>query len=173
MKNQFQLFKFLSICIVVFFSGIILATAKDILWEKSYGGKHANYLFDVVPTPDYGFLLAGSSLSKKTVNKTEDNRGDLDFWVWKMNEKGELDWQKGFVGSGKDILKRVIETPYGGYLLAGISRTLLTADGGVKASGYKSSGKGGVDFWVVKLKDKQKPKVDKKPIEAIPNPAID
>jgi hypothetical protein len=30
--------------------------AQDILWEKSYGGKHADYLFDVVPTPDYGFI---------------------------------------------------------------------------------------------------------------------
>jgi len=45
--------------------------SQDILWEKSYGGKQADYLFDVISTPDYGFILAGSSLSKKTGNKTE------------------------------------------------------------------------------------------------------
>ncbi|MEZ0007298.1 hypothetical protein ABH942_002677, partial [Flavobacterium sp. 28YEA47A] len=66
--------------------------AQDILWEKSYGGKHSEYLFDAQPTPDYGFILAGSSLSQKTGNKTEEAAGDLDYWVWKMDEKGELDW---------------------------------------------------------------------------------
>jgi len=88
----------LSFCAVFLCSA--LTFAQDILWEKSYGGKHADYLFDVIPTPDYGFILAGSSLSKKTGNKTDDNRGDLDYWVWKMDEKGDLDWQKSMGGSG-------------------------------------------------------------------------
>jgi hypothetical protein len=54
---------------------------QDILWEKSYGGKHAEYLFDAQPTADYGFILAGSSLSNKSGNTTESNNGDLDYWV--------------------------------------------------------------------------------------------
>ena len=95
--------------------------SQDILWEKSYGGKHAEYLFDVIPTPDYGFILAGSSLSKKTGNKTEDNRGDLDYWVWKMDEKGTPEWQKSFGGSGVDILYSVRITNDGGFILAGTS----------------------------------------------------
>ncbi len=41
------------------------ASAQDILWEKSYGGKHAEYLMDAQPTADFGFILAGSSLSVK------------------------------------------------------------------------------------------------------------
>ena len=100
------------------FLTITPAIAQDIQWEKSYGGKHADYLFDVIPTPDYGFILAGSSLSKKTGNKTEDNRGDLDYWVWKMDEKGDLDWQKTFGGSGQDKLRCVLLTNDGGFLLA-------------------------------------------------------
>ena len=43
--------------------------SQDILWEKSLGGKHDEYLFDVIPTPDYGFILAGSSISNKNGNK--------------------------------------------------------------------------------------------------------
>lgn len=57
----------------------LLMHAQDILWEKSYGGKHADYLFDAQPTADYGFILAGSSLSGKTGNKTDTNHGDLDY----------------------------------------------------------------------------------------------
>ena len=70
--------------------------AQNVLWEKSYGGKHAEILSDAIPTPDYGFILAGSSISSKNGNKKTDNKGDLDYWVWKMDEKGDLDWQKSF-----------------------------------------------------------------------------
>lgn len=48
--------------------------SQDILWERSYGGKHAEFLYDAIPTPDYGFLLAGSSISNKNGNKTEANK---------------------------------------------------------------------------------------------------
>ena len=53
--------------------------SQDILWEKSYGGKQADYLMDAIPTPDYGFILAGSSLSDKSGNKSENGMGDLDY----------------------------------------------------------------------------------------------
>lgn len=121
--------------------------SQDILWEKSYGGKHAEYLFDAIPTPDYGFILAGSSLSKKTGNKTEDNRGDLDYWVWKMDEHGELDWQKSFGGAGQDMLYSVILTNDGGYLLAGSSESNEGLD-------KKETCRGNSDFWIVKLNAK-------------------
>ena len=68
--------------------------AQDILWERSYGGKHAEYLYDAIPTADYGFILAGSSISNKNGNKSEANKGDLDYWIWKMDEKGTPEWQK-------------------------------------------------------------------------------
>ena len=72
----------LCLCSVQLFS-------QDILWEKSIGGKHADYLFDAVPTADYGFLLAGSSLSSKTGKKTDANQGNMDYWLWKMDEYGK------------------------------------------------------------------------------------
>lgn len=121
--------------------------SQNILWEKSYGGKHADYLFDVIPTPDYGFILAGSSLSKKTGNKSEDNRGDLDYWVWKMDEKGELDWQKSFGGSGQDMLQSVLLTGDGGFLLAGTSESEEGLD-------KKDKARGETDFWIIKLNAK-------------------
>jgi hypothetical protein len=69
----------------------------------------------------------------------------------------------------------VVETRDGGYLMAGTSKASPSPSngGGPKASGDRASGIGSNDFWVVKLKDKQKPKEDKLPVEAIPNPAMD
>ena len=138
--SRFLVFTFL-------FCSYSKSAAQDILWEKSYGGKHAEYLFDVIPTPDYGFILAGSSLSKKTGNKTENNRGDLDYWVWKMDEKGEPDWQKSFGGSGQDLLRSVILTNDGGFLLAGSSQSEEGLD-------KKGKNRGDSDFWIIKLNAK-------------------
>lgn len=118
--------------------------SQDIIWEKSYGGIHADYLFDAQPTADYGFILAGSSVSDKTGNKTDDNHGDLDYWIWKMNEKGELDWQKSLGGNGFDLLHSVKNTNDGGFILAGTSSS---------GNGFqkKEECKGITDFWVIKL----------------------
>ncbi|QQT46074.1 T9SS type A sorting domain-containing protein [Sphingobacterium multivorum] len=121
--------------------------AQDILWEKSYGGKHSDYLFDAQPTPDYGFILAGSSLSKKTGNKTDDGNGDLDYFLWKMDEKGELDWQKSIGGSGADLLQSVRLTRDGGFILAGTSDS-------PKGEHKKDEGFGKEDFWIIKLNAK-------------------
>src|SRR5690606_12120338 len=57
---------------------------------------------------------------------------------------------------GEEVLKKAVETRDGGYLMAGTSK-----------------GKVSSDFWVVKLKDKNKPKENKKSVEAIQNPAVD
>ena len=100
-------------------------------------------------------------------------KGTDDYVAIKINDKGEELWRKSVGSDGQDILKKVIETRDGGYLMAGTSKSPLTPEGGIKASGDKSSGIGSNDFWVVKLKDKNKPKEPKKPVEAIPNPATD
>ncbi|OXB07250.1 hypothetical protein B0A81_12340 [Flavobacterium plurextorum] len=121
-----------------------LIYSQDILWEKSYGGIHADYLFDAQPTADYGFILAGSSLSSKTGNKTENNHGDLDYWIWKMNEKGELDWQKSIGGNGFDMLQSIKGTRDGGFILGGTSSSGNSFE-------KKEDCKGLTDFWVIKL----------------------
>ncbi|MEP6806058.1 MAG: T9SS type A sorting domain-containing protein [Flavobacterium sp.] len=118
--------------------------SQDILWEKSYGGTHADYLFDAQPTADYGFILAGSSLSGKTGNKADDNQGDLDYWIWKMDEKGDLDWQKSFGGSGFDLLQSVKNSRDGGFILAGTSSSSNSFQ-------KNEDCKGITDFWVIKL----------------------
>lgn len=136
-KNYFFLFLFTP----------LLIQSQNILWEKSYGGKYADYLFDVQPTADYGFILAGSSLSDKSGTKEDNNQGDLDYWIWKMDETGKPDWQKSLGGSGFDLLKSIRGTKDGGFILGGTSNS---------EAGFhkKDSCKGNTDFWVFKLNAK-------------------
>ena len=125
--------------------------SQDILWEKSYGGKQADYLMDAIPTPDYGFILAGSSLSDKSGNKSENGMGDLDYWIWKMNEKGDLDWQKSFGGSGSDFLQSIKTTSDGGFILAGTSNSSNENTSQTSRNDKKEASRGGDDFWIIKL----------------------
>jgi hypothetical protein len=115
------------------------------------------------------------STALRVTNNSEKKvkKGTADYVVIKIDANGEEKWRKDVGSDGEDVLKKVVETRDGGYLMAGTSRTQLSAEGGIKATGDKSSGKGGTDFWVVKLKDKQKPKEERTPLEAIPNPAMD
>lgn len=118
--------------------------SQDLLWEKSHGGRHAEYLFDIQPTADYGFILAGSSLSEKTGNKTDKGSGDLDYWLWKMDEHGSPEWQKSIGGGGSDLLKGIRTTHDGGFILAGTSNSPKGFQKGTECHG-------GNDYWVIKL----------------------
>lgn len=126
---------------------IFSGQAQDIQWEKSYGGRQADYLFDVQPTADYGFIIAGSSLSDRSGNMTQQTSGDLDYCLWKMDEHGKEDWQKSFGGSGSDFLQSMKCTADGGFILAGTSNSQ-------KGLGKTSDGFGGNDYWIIKLNAK-------------------
>lgn len=129
---------------VLFLQWCTLSISQNILWENSYGGKHAEFLYDAISTPDYGFLLAGSSISNKNGNKADANKGDLDYWVWKMDEKGTPEWQKSFGGNGVDVLQSVKLANDGGFILAGTSSSSIGGD-------KKEASKGQEDFWIIKL----------------------
>lgn len=128
------------VCISPFF-------AQDVLWEKTYGGLQSEYLYDVVPTPDYGFLLVGSSLSGKSGNKLDERVHDLDYWLWKMDETGSLEWQRSYGGNGSDFLYSVSLTLEGGFVLAGNSTS---------GEGYskREASRGKEDIWILRLSPK-------------------
>lgn len=121
--------------------------AQDILWEKSFGGQKAEYLFDAIPTPDYGFILAGSSISGKGGTKSDEGKGNFDYWIWKMNEKGGQEWQKSFGGSHDDFLQCIQLTQDGGFILGGTSNSGKDGD-------KREDAKGESDFWIIKLNAK-------------------
>jgi hypothetical protein len=62
MKNN-TLLLIRSIAFLVLSPGLV---AQDIMWKKSFGGRHEEYLADVRQALDYGFILGGSSLSTKS-----------------------------------------------------------------------------------------------------------
>ncbi|QMU29533.1 FlgD immunoglobulin-like domain containing protein [Adhaeribacter radiodurans] len=114
------------------------------LWDKRYGGNEDDFLNRIIQTMDGGYLLAGSSLSGKSGDKSEASKGNRDFWLVKIDKQGTKEWDKSFGGSGYDELKKVVQLSNGNYIMAGSSNS--------PASGDKSQdSQGGTDYWIVKI----------------------
>ncbi|MFV0238217.1 MAG: T9SS C-terminal target domain-containing protein, partial [Flavobacteriales bacterium] len=131
--------------ILIMYFGVL--TSQEIDWQKSLGGFQEEYLFDALPTLDYGYILAGSSVSSSGGTKELRSYGNLDYWIWKMKENGDLEWEQNLGGSGNDFLRSIRYTEDGGYILGGSSDSPINE---VKTD----SCRGKQDYWVVKLDPK-------------------
>ncbi|WPO89329.1 T9SS type A sorting domain-containing protein [Chryseobacterium sp. HR92] len=89
------------------------------VWEKYFSGNNHDFLSATVSTQEGGFLLAGTSYSKKGLDKKEDTKGGSDIWVIKINEFGEEEWQKTLGSSSDEEAKAVIQTTDLGFFVAG------------------------------------------------------
>lgn len=113
---------------------------------KTYNYGDADILTSLVQNPDGTFLIGGYakngaktdkkvSLGKKSSNK---NNAINDFIALKINALGEEIWTKSMGSAGDDVLKRLIETRDGGYLLAGTSNP-QSVDYSAHSSGSSNS----------------------------------
>lgn len=131
---------FVILAIVV--SGSAIAQAPVMTWQRSLGGSNDETAYQVQPTSDGGYIIAGKSNS--TNGDVTGNHGVSDFWVVKINPMGLLQWQKSLGGSGDDEASSVQQTTDGGYIVAGYTNS---------TNGNVTGNHGGYDFWVVKLND--------------------
>lgn len=114
----------------------------DIQWQKSLGGSDRDVAHSIRQTADGGYIVAGGSESND--GGVTGNQGDRDYWIVKLNNAGDIQWQKSLGGSGSDTAKSIQQTADGGYIVAGYSES---NDGDV------SGNHGGRDYWIVKLND--------------------
>jgi len=118
----------------------LLAQAPALQWQKSFGGSDNDFAFSVQQTSDGGYIVAGETASNS--GDVNGNHGDEDFWVIKLDAKGNLVWQKPLGGFGDEAAFAVEQTTDGGYILAGQANS---------SSGNVTGNHGNLDFWVVKL----------------------
>jgi hypothetical protein len=113
-------------------------------WDRTFGGTNSDVMNHIVPTSDGGYLLGGRSNSNASGDKTENSRGNEDFWIIKVNANGVKQWDKTFGGTGDDIGTAIVSTPDNAFLIGGGSNS--------NASGEKSeNSRGGADYWILKM----------------------
>ena len=109
-----------------------LDSTGEVQWQKSYGGNGQESACFIQETTDGGYILAGTSKSLGAGLR------NCDFWLLKLGSSGNIQWQKGYGGSGDDRLYSVQETTDEGYIIAGTTNSFGT-------------GINNYDFWVLKL----------------------
>lgn len=110
--------------------------------EACLGASGEEGCYGAAPSPDGGFLLAGSSQSGADGAKFTPSRGGYDYWVVKLDEKGAVQWDRSYGGQGEEELWAVLPVE-DGYILGGSSSS---GPGGDKTE--PSRGKS--DYWVVR-----------------------
>ncbi|HEV8084380.1 MAG TPA: T9SS type A sorting domain-containing protein [Chitinophagaceae bacterium] len=114
-------------------------------FNKTIGGIYDEYGQTIENTFDGGLILAGSSPSPISGEKTENSKGNNDYWVVKMKSNGTIAWDKTIGGSGNDYLRSIKEVEKNKYIIGGYSNSDISGD-------KTEASRGGFDYWVVTLK---------------------
>jgi hypothetical protein len=111
-----------------------------IQWHSFPGGNGKDILHAIHTTNDGGFIAVGQTESSDLDNCIDKYAGKSDFWVVKLNTKGETQWQRTFGSTGDDRALSVVETKEGGFVVTG---EVIT----------KTFGRNSLDIQVVKLSE--------------------
>lgn len=116
----------------------------NIQWENTISASSFDWAESVKQTADGGYIIGANSMSNISGDKTENNYGNADYWIIKLDANGAIQWQKTMGGSAVDVLNDVQITSDGGFIVGGYSASNI--------SGNKTaSSLGSDDYWVVKF----------------------
>ena len=89
--------------------------------------------------------MGGFSYSNASCDKSENNFGiATDYWVVKLDNLGNVEWEKTLGGSDDDVLDCIEQTADSGYLVGGKSMSDISGNKTENSKGY-------YDYWIVKL----------------------
>lgn len=132
----------------------------EIRWQKNLQSNSQDFLSQLTGTIDGQHLLSGSTIqSPKSSTKNQDSNAlstvnnqpttnaqnnGYDYHVVKLNQQGQVVWEKYYGGINHDFLTSTTSTQEGGFLLAGTSYS---------PEGFQKKGtlKGGTDIWLIKV----------------------
>ncbi len=86
----------------------------EIIWQHEYGGDGLERLYAMAKSPDSGFLLVGDTDSF--------GAGGKDMYVVRIDDDGEVIWERTFGSRVDEGCSAVCATPEGGWCLAGWNR---------------------------------------------------
>ena len=80
-------------------------------WDETFGENEPDIANSIIQTEDGGYAVAGSIW---TIYARKQ-----DFWLIKLSENGNKEWEKTFDRDESDIAYSIIQTEDGGYAVAG------------------------------------------------------
>jgi hypothetical protein len=108
-------------------------SSGNMIWNKTYGGKWNDTIFQVLQTKDNGYIMVGSTDTYGLISSSSVANDNV--WLVKTDETGNEQWNKTFGGKKEDVGYSIQQTNDGGFIVAGFTR---------------SYGKGDGDVWLIK-----------------------
>ncbi len=119
-----------------------LNSTGSIEWQNSLGGSSNEYNGSIHQTFEGGYIVTSYSYSND--GDVSGNHGYTDAWVVRLDNSGNIQWQKSMGGTDTDGAWTICQTTDGGFITAGWSNS---NDGDV------TQNQGESDVWIVKLTD--------------------
>lgn len=116
----------------------------DIIWQRTYGGTGDDRAYIVNSAPNGGYYVTGNSSASNGEGDVSNNNGWADVWVLKLEENGNLIWQKSLGGSSTDIGFSGAVTPNETYIVTGMANS---------DDGDMTFNHGDGDYWVAELNE--------------------
>ncbi len=98
-----------------------ISSTGDLVWERSFGGSGIEISYDIAKTADNGYVITGNTFSNDT--DVSKNNGESDVWLIKLDDNGNLIWEKSLGGTQFDAAQGVFTSLDGGFLIAGNSKS--------------------------------------------------
>lgn len=115
-------------------------SAGTIDWQRSYGGTGDDVIYSIRQTVEGGFIFVGGTTSND--GDVTLNNGGEDFWVVKLDNDGNIQWQRTYGGSQDDTPFSICMTADGGYIIGGSS---YSSDSDLTVN------QGALDAWILKV----------------------
>jgi len=121
-----------------------LNSSGNIQWQNTIGGNSNDNPHNIIETNDGGFLVGGHSGSDISGDKIENSQGLDDFWVIKLDNSGNIQWQNTIGGNKTDISYSMVQKNNGNFIIGGYSDSDNTGD-------KIEANIGANDYWIVEL----------------------
>ena len=86
-------------------------------WSRHYGGSDVDIPYSIKFTTDGGTIVAGYTDSRAGDVSPQPNREYWDLWVLKLDQCGNIQWERSFGGTGYESARDVLQTSDGGYMV--------------------------------------------------------
>ncbi|NJB71593.1 hypothetical protein GGR42_002055 [Saonia flava] len=93
----------------------------DLIWENSFGGTGIEISYGMTKTKDNGYVIVGNTFSNDT--DVSKNNGESDVWLIKIDDTGNLSWERNFGGTQFDAAESVSLAADGGFIVTGNSKS--------------------------------------------------
>lgn len=100
----------------------MMKTDRDgnLVWERTYTLGSYEEIFRTIPTSDGNFIAVGLTF--------DAGNGGGDGWIVKLDQEGEVIWERKYGGQDFDRIFGITETADGGFAFCGSTRSRVSGD---------------------------------------------